>query len=278
MGRNPLRLRGLLAAGLLAMALSILLAGPALADGTSVVFPTPVSPNGHRIFDLYVIISYVAIPIFIAVEVGLLLIVLRFRRKGPDHYGATWHHNTPLEIAWTIAPALVIAVIGVLSFIELDRDFNPDHFAQTANVAASDQMNICVQGYQFYWSYTYTAAPGCDSAQLQDKSNLVVKDTLVVPVGKFVHLTMHSDNVIHSWWVPAISGKTDAVPGYENQTYMQIEKEGSWQGECAELCGVGHGTMQIVVKALPPDKYDAWVSEQKASAASKPSPAPSPSK
>lgn len=278
MGRNPLRFRALLAAGLLALTLSAVLAVPALADGTSVVFPPPVSPNGHRIFDLYVIISYVAIPIFLGVEIGLVVIIMRFRRKGPDHYGATWHHNTRLEIAWTIAPTIVLAVIGVLAFIELDKDFNPDHFGQTQNVAASDQMNICVQGYQFYWTYTYTKGPGCDSAQLQDKSNLVAKDTLVVPVGKFVHLTMHSDNVIHSWWVPALSGKTDAVPGYDNQAWIQVEKQGSWQGECAELCGVGHGQMQIKVQAMDQAGYDAWVAHEKAAAASKPSPAPSPTK
>jgi len=275
MERNPLRLRALLPALLLAGVLSVLLAGPALADGTSVVFPQPVSPNGHNIYDLYVYISYVAIPIFIGVEVGLLLIIFKFRRKGPDHYGATWHHNTKLEVGWTIAPAIIVAVIGYLSYVELDKDFNPDHFGQ--NVAAADQMNICVQGYQFYWTYTYTNSPGCDPTELQDKSKLVAKDTLVVPVGKFVHLTMHSDNVIHSWWVPAISGKTDAVPGYDNQMFMQIEKAGSWEGECAELCGVGHYQMQIKVTAMTDAGFAAWAQQQKA-AGNKPAPAPSPTK
>ena len=260
---------------LLAALAVILLAVPAFADGTSVVFPQPVSPNGHRIYDLYIYVSYAAIPIFIGIEAGLLWIIFKYRRKGPDHYGATWHHNTRIEIAWTIAPTIIVAVIGYLAFVELDRDFNPDHFSQ--NVAASDQMNICVQGYQFYWTYTYTNKPGCDPAELQNKTDLVAKDTLVVPVGKFVHLTMHSDNVIHSWWVPAISGKTDAVPGYDNQAFMQIEKTGTWEGECAELCGVGHYQMQIKVTALNQNNFDTWASQQKA-AATKPAPAPSPTK
>lgn len=272
MGPNPVRLRPLLLAVVLAGVLSVLLAGPAFADGTSVVFPQPVSPNGHRIYDLYIYISYVAIVIFVGVEIGLLWIILKFRRRGPDHYGATWHHNLKLEIGWTIAPTIVIAFIGYLAFVELDKDFNPDHFSQ--NVAAADQMNVCVQGYQFYWTYTYTSNPGCDQAALQDKTQVVAKDTLVVPVGKFVHLTMHSDNVIHSWWVPAISGKTDAVPGYDNQMFMQIEKPGTWEGECAELCGVGHYQMQIKVTAMNQAQFDGWLQQQK----SKPAPSPSPTK
>ncbi len=270
-----MRFRTLLMAVLLATILSILVAGPAFADGTSVVFPQPVSPNGHRIYDLYIYVSYVAIPIFIGVEVGLLLIIFKFRRRNSEHYGATWHDNTRLEIAWTIIPTIIIGAIGYLSFVELDKDFNPDHFSQ--NVAASDQMNICVQGYQFYWTYTYTNNPGCEPGELQDKTKIVSKDTLVVPVGKFVHLTTHSDNVIHSWWVPAISGKTDAVPGYDNQAFLQIEKAGTWEGECAELCGVGHYQMQIKVTAMNQTDFDNWSNQQKATA-NKPAPSPSPTK
>jgi cytochrome c oxidase subunit II len=269
------RLRVALAVIIAATAVMIA-ASPALANGLSLIFPDPASPNGQRIYDLYVLITYPAVVIFVGVELALLYIILRFRRRHPAQVGASWHGNTPLEIVWTIIPTLVVAYIAFVSYQVLVRDFT----TEAAN--ANTDMNIAVNGVQFSWSYTYD-------------EGFTVPNEMVVPVGKMVHMTFDSDNVIHSWWVPALTGKTDAVPGYTNQSWIKVdpavltkcsgndrhpdEATGGcvFHGECAELCGSGHALMQIDVLALPQDQYDAWVATQKAKANAKPSPSSSPS-
>ena len=268
-GRLPRRLRLALAAIIASTAL-LIASAPAFANGLSLIFPDPASPNGQRIYDLYVLITYPAIIVFVGVEVALLYIVLRFRRKHPAQVGASWHHNTTVEIAWTIIPTLIVGYIAFVSFQELVKDFTPE----AAN--ASSEMTVAVNGYQFNWTYTY-------------EQGFTVPNQMVVPVGKMVHMTFDSDNVIHSWWVPALTGKTDAVPGYTNQSWIKVdprvlhncsgndrhldETTGGcvFHGECAELCGAGHATMQIDVLALGQDQYDAWVSTQKLKA-TQPSP------
>ena len=255
---------------------------PALANGLSLIFPDPVSPNGQRIYNLYVLITYPALVIFAGVELTLLYIILRFRRKHPAQVGASWHGNTPLEIVWTVIPVLIVAFIAFVSYQELVRDFTPE----AAN--ASSDMNIAVNGVQFNWNYTYD-------------EGFTVPNEMVVPAGKMVHMTFDSDNVIHSWWVPALTGKTDAVPGYTNQSWIKVDPSvltnctvGNdrhpddatggcvFHGECAELCGVLHSQMQIDVLAVSQQQYDAWVATQLAkknapSPSPKPSPSPSPS-
>jgi len=271
-GRLPRRLRLALAAIIASTALLIATV-PAFANGLSLIFPDPASPNGQRIYDLYVLITYPAIVVFVGVEVALLYIILRFRRKHPAQVGALWHGNTKLEIVWTIIPTLIVGYIAFVSFQELVKDFTPE----AAN--ASSDMTVAVNGYQFQWSYTY-------------EQGFTVKDEMVVPVGKMVHMTFDSDNVIHSWWVPALTGKTDAVPGYTNQSWIKVdprvlsscsgndrhpdEATGGcvFHGECSELCGAGHSTMQIDVLAMPQNQYDAWVATQKVKA-TQPSPSPS---
>ena len=150
------------------------------------------------------LITYPAIVIFVGVELALLYIILRFRRKHPAQVGASWHGNTPLEIVWTVIPALIVAYIAVVSYQVLVRDFT----TEAAN--ANSDMNIAVNGVQFSWSYTYD-------------EGFTVQNEMVVPVGKMVHMTFDSDNVIHSWWVPALTGKTDAVPGYTNQSWIKVD-------------------------------------------------------
>jgi cytochrome c oxidase subunit II len=259
----------------------LIASAPALANGLSLIFPDPASPNGHRIYDLYVLITYFAIPIFVGVEVALLYIIFRFRRKHPGQVGASWHGNTTLEIVWTIIPTLIVAAIAFVSYQELVKDFTPE----AAN--AGSEMNIAVTGKQFFWSYTY------------DEGFTVAEpdSPMVVPAGKMVHMTFDSADVIHSWWVPALTGKTDAVPGYTNQSWIKVDPAlltncpngndrhpdpatgGCFlHGECAELCGVGHDTMQIDVLVLDQPQFDGWVAAQKAKAnAPKTTPSPSPS-
>jgi cytochrome c oxidase subunit 2 len=232
--------------------------------GISPIFPSPVSPNGQGIYDLYVGISIPAIIIFIGVEVALLWVVLRYRRsRQPAGYVPPQiHGHTGLEVAWTLAPLAVVLVIAGYSFVELNKDFQP---------ISNEEMLVVVRGHQFGWDYDY------GNGIVVHQEGTLAGDVVpfVVPVDTLVKLQFQGNDVIHSWWVPAISGKTDAVPGYDNFSWMKINQVGSWRGECAELCGVGHGTMQIIVQAMSKSDYQSW--EQKQLAASKASPSASPS-
>src|SRR5258708_6572198 len=113
-------------ASVISLTVVLMTSAPVLANGLSLIFPDPVSPNGQRIYNLYLLITVPAVLIFIGVEVGLLYIVFRFRRKHPGHWGATWHGNTPVEISWTVIPTIVIAFIAFVSYQELVTDFTPE--------------------------------------------------------------------------------------------------------------------------------------------------------
>jgi cytochrome c oxidase subunit 2 len=268
---TPMLRRMLLVAPLLTIPL---LPAPALAaTGLDPLLPPGVSPNGQDLYNLYNLISIPAIVVFVLVEGLLLTIIIRDRRKrlGPGYRPPQWHGNTRLEIVWTILPFLLLVVIGGLSFNELQRDF------QRPTDAATD-MDISVSAHQFGWRFDYPDGFSVSAEGLQGASS-----PLVVPTGKLVRLKLDSDDVIHGFWVPDITGKTDAVPGYDNYTWFKIDQVGEWRGECTELCGVGHANMQLRVKAVSQIDYDAWAAEQKAKAAptpkasASPSPSPSPS-
>jgi cytochrome c oxidase subunit 2 len=219
--------------------------------GLSPIFPNPVSPNGQDIYNTYIGISIPAIIIFVAVEAALLWVVIKYRRSAqPDTYVPPQvHGNTRLEIAWTIAPTIVVLAIAAYSFVELQNDFQP---------VKNPAFTVVVQGYQFGWKYTYP-----EDFTVNQVGTLAGDVTpFVVPTHKLIRLQFQGTDVIHSWWVPAISGKTDAVPGYDNFSWLKIDQVGKWRGECAELCGVGHSTMQIIVQSMEQSDYDAWVQQQ----------------
>jgi cytochrome c oxidase subunit 2 len=268
-------LRRLLVALLLAGALLLVLSGSAFAaeTGLSPIFPTPVSPNGKDIYTLYEIIAIPAILIFLLVEVLLAIIIIRYRRSAQplDYVPPQVHGHTVLEVTWTVVPLAIVLAIAGLSFYELSVDFSPTAYKNA-------DMTIEVRGYQFGWDYTYDDITGGDGKALEVNQTGTLAGSvtpLVVPVGHLIKLRVYSDNVIHSWWVPAISGKTDAVPGYDNFTWMKIDQPGKWHGECAELCGAGHSTMQIEVQAMSQSDFDAWVAQQVEQSRPKPSPSPS---
>lgn len=253
-GRLPLTILGLVAA-------AFLLSSCEGLGGISPIFPTPVSPNGQDIYNLYIAISIPAIIIFIGVEAALLWVVLRFRRsKQPVGYVPPQiHGHNGLEFTWTIIPLIVVVVIAGYSFLTLNKDFVP---------ITNEDMDISVTGHQFGWTYSYT-----EGFTVHQEGTLAGDVTpMEVPIHKLVRLSFEGTDVIHSWWVPAISGKTDAVPGYTNYAWLKIDQVGTWRGECAELCGAGHSTMQIIVKAVSQQDYDAWVQQQLAAAQATPSP------
>ena len=234
--------------------------------GVHPIFPTPVSPNGQDIYNLYLIISIPAIIVFIGVESALLWVVLKYRRsRQPVGYvPPQLHGNSLLEIVWTAIPLVVVLAIAFYSFTVLQKDFQP---------VANPQMTVTVSGHQFGWTYDYG-----NGVVVHQEGTLNGDVTpFVVPTNTLVRLQFRGTDVIHSWWVPAISGKTDAVPGYDNYSWLKISQPGEWRGECAELCGAGHATMQIIVQAMTPSDFDSWMAQQKAAAAASPSASPSPS-
>gem|GEM_PF-988787 len=258
-GRQPLTILGLIG-------VAALLSSCEGLGGVSPIFPTPVSPNGRAIYDLYLIISIPAIIVFVGVEIALLWVVLRYRRsKQPAGYVPKQiHGHQTLEVVWTVIPLVIVLAIAGYSFVALQENFQP---------ITKYDMEVTIRGHQFGWDYVYP-----DGFTVHQEGTLAGDVTpFVVPTHKLVRLVFEGTDVIHSWWVPAISGKTDAVPGYSNYSWLKIDETGTWRGECAELCGVGHSQMQIIVKAMDQAEYDQWVKKQVAAAHASPSPAASPS-
>ena len=256
--------RRLLLAAFVGVGGVVLTATPALAlggSGLSPLVPDGRSENGHRIYELYTyLISPFAIFVFLLVEILLLLIIIRFRRRtqASDYKPPQWHGNRWFEIGWTIVPFLILCVIGYASFVELQKDFVRPADSVT-------DLDITVSAHQFGWIYTYPEG-------FKVTSEGLTATPLVIPTGKLVRLRLQSTDVIHSYWVVDLTGKTDTVPGYDNYTWLKVGQPGKWRGECAELCGTGHYTMQISVQAMTPEDYQAWVADQVTKSKATPSP------
>jgi cytochrome c oxidase subunit II len=260
--------RRLILAALAAALLALLVAAPsALAD--TFTPESGGSPNADDIDTLYKIALYVAIVIFLIVEGTLIWSLLRYRhrRTGPD--AAQIRGNTPLEVGWTVAAALILVVLTVVTFVYLPGIENPPESgvnglrASETRFASIDQpkppggrpyLRIQVNGQQYIWRYDY---PG--------KQTLYSYHTMVVPVDTTVVLEVTSTDVIHSWWIPKLGGKVDGVPGHVNDTWFKIppDKVGTtFNGQCAELCGAGHADMRAAVRAVSPEEYQDWAEQQ----------------
>jgi cytochrome c oxidase subunit 2 len=227
------------------------------------------SPNANKIDDLYKIALYVAIVVFVGVEGTLLYSVLRFReRKG--RVPAQIRGNTRLEIGWTVGAALVLVVLTVVTFFYLPDINNPARSGTNitgggALYASLDQpappggrkLNICVNGQQYVWRFTYSNS--CNNTF----GKAYAYGTMVVPVDTTVTLDIQAQDVAHSWWIPKLGPKFDAIPGYTNHSWFKISKPGSYPGQCAELCGANHANMLARVRAVPVNEYEAWIARQK---------------
>jgi cytochrome c oxidase subunit 2 len=257
------------AAAVAALGALLLTAGPALAD--AVTPESGGSPNADRIDSLYKLVLVVAILVFLGVQGTLLYSVIRFRAKR-GLVPAQIRGNTRLEIAWTAGTALILVVIVAITFIKLPGIRNPARSGANGLASASgalyasadqptppggDKLNIDVNGQQYIWRYTY---PDGDDNVL---NNAFSYEEMVVPVDTTVTLDIRAQDVAHSWWIPKLGGKMDAVPGYTNHTWFKIGKPGVYYGQCAELCGRNHANMVARVRALPVADYQAWVANQK---------------
>jgi cytochrome c oxidase subunit II len=218
-----------------------------------------VSPNAQDIFTLYVLIFCMALVVFIGVQGSLIWFLLKFKaRRG--RVAAQIHGNTRLEIGWTVGAAVVLVFITVVTFIKLPGIKNP---ARSDIDASTDQkappkgakLTINVDGQQYVWRYQYPP---------QGDKTVFAYEEMVVPKGMTVILRITSDDVAHSWWIPALGGKMDAVPGYVNKTWFKATKTGTYRGQCAELCGRNHANMTARVRVVPFDEYQTWFDQQAA--------------
>ncbi len=256
---------------LLTVVPTVLLASLILAPAAMASFFTPESggsPNANQIDSLYKIILYIAAFVFVCVEGALVYAVWRFRAKR-NPVAAQIHGNTRLEITWTVAACLILVILTVVTFIKLPSIINaPNSGPGGAVLSASlnesvppngKKLTICIQGRQYIWRYVYGS--GCLTNYFQ-KQLPYSYTTMVVPVHTTVVLKIQSSDVIHSWWVPALGGKVDAVPGYTTYTWFKPLHTGIFRGQCAQLCGVGHDAMVAFVKVVTPGQYQAWLTQQ----------------
>ncbi len=234
------------------------------------------SAQANEIDSLYKVELVIALIIFVAVEGALLYAMVRFRkRKGA--VPAQIRGNTRLEVGWTGAAALILVGLAVFTFVKLSAIENPPNTGpRGATIAESPEggleyasaskklppngkaLNITVIGRQYIWQYVYPGASEPDGLGAPYSY-----EEMVVPTKTTVSLDIVSDDVVHSWWIPELGGKFEAVPGYHNYTWFKIEKAGVFRGQCAFLCGRGHARMIATVRALPPVQFEEWLSNQK---------------
>ena len=206
----------------------------------------PHSPNASRIEDVYWLLLAVTAVIFVLVESALVLFVVRFRSRGRprDLEGPQIRGHTRLELIWTAIPVVILA--GVVTFV-LYKLPGIDHVPKAS--AAGRNLKVRIEGHQFYWNFVYP-------------NGVIQVNRLRAPVGRPVEVDIHSPDVDHSWWVPSLSGKFDAIPGTVNHTWFRADHAGTYKGQCGEFCGLQHARMLATVEALPPTAFDTWLSNE----------------
>jgi cytochrome c oxidase subunit 2 len=229
----------------------------------------PVTEIAGQIYDLHMLIVWICLAIFVLVF-AVMFYSLYKHRKSVGHQAAQFHEHHTLEIIWTIIPALILLAIAFPATKTI--------FAMKDTTAAD--MTVKVTGYQWKWEYDYldkdvkfisTLATTQDQihgkAEKGENYLLEVDNPMVVPTGKKVRVVLTASDVIHAWWVPEFGVKQDAIPGFIKEVWFKVEKEGTYRGQCAELCGKDHGFMPIVVEAVSEEKYNEWLVAKKEAAA-----------
>jgi cytochrome c oxidase subunit II len=218
-------------------------AGVATAANGGFTPPEAHSPNAEHINSAYYLVLIFTSVIFVIVEVALVVFIWRYRSRGRSREieGVQVHGHTRLEVIWTVVPVIILAAIGLFVFYELPR------IADVPSARASGgRLNITVEGHQFYWQFDYPNG----ARSIGD---------LYVPVGKVVYLTIQSPDVNHSWWIPELGGKTDAIPGKTNHTWFKADDAGTYVGQCAEFCGTFHEAMRARVIATSEAEYRSFI-------------------
>lgn len=206
------------------------------------------SPNAHKIREAFVFVLVFTGIVFFAVEGLLIAFIVRYRRgkRSRTAEGPQIHGSTKLEILWTVLPVAILAAIGSFVFVELPSIANPPA------ASAADTVHIKVEGHQFYWMFTYP-------------NGAISVGTMVAPAGEVVdeNVTAPATDVVHSWWVPELGGKIDAIPGRTNHTWFKAPA-GVYAARCSDLCGIQHAKMLATVEVVPRAQYEQFISQRAA--------------
>jgi cytochrome c oxidase subunit 2 len=232
----------------LAAAGALMLFGSACVTNTEVNPQTAFNPRSDYAIEglnLFIGIIIAGVVIGVIVEIALIATAIRYRRRPRDPLPPQIHGSTVIEVAWTTGPVLVV---GAILFFTLPVIFSSQAPAPTGS------MNINVTGHQFWWEFGYPDA------------KVVTANELHLPVGQTVNLVLQSDDVIHSFWVPALGGKRDAFPGHTNFIWLKPDTVGEYPGQCFQLCGYSHGNMRERAIVQSPSDFQAWLTSQQAPA------------
>lgn len=213
---------------------------------------TPQGPSAESIQQLLIPVTAIAGIVFVGVLGAAVFISWKFRERSdadPEEFPDQVHGKTTLEIGWTILPALILAGIAVgtvVTLINLNRE-------------EPNSINVQVAGQQWWWQYKYDLNGDGD---FDGPGDITTATELVIPAGKPVQVTTTSNDVIHSFWIPGLNGKKDAVPGLYSPLKLQADEPGVFRGQCTEFCGLSHANMRMLVRAVPAGEYDSWVKNQ----------------
>lgn len=226
--------------------------------------PRGVTPISHAIYHLHMLVFWVCVGIAVVVFSIMIYSLIRHRKSRgvkPAHF----HENFFLEIAWAIVPFVILIIIAIPATKTLIK----------MNDNRAPELTIKITGYQWRWRYAYldqgidffsNLSTPAEELQNQAKKNqwylLEVDHPLIVPTHKKIRFLFTSNDVIHAWWVPSLGIKRDTIPGFINEAWAKIDTEGTYRGQCAELCGTNHAFMPIVVKAVTPAEFIVWVKQQ----------------
>jgi cytochrome c oxidase subunit 2 len=228
------------------------LAAAALAGNGGTLPPAPHSPNAEHTRQAYIFILVFAGIVFFGVEGALIFMIVRYRRgKRPrEADGLQIHGSSRLEIIWTVVPVLILVAIAGFVFLSLPK------IADAPKASAADSTTITVEGHQFYWLFRYPNG-ALSIGTMTAPANNVVNENVTAP----------DNDVIHSWWVPELGGKIDAIPGRINTTWFQAA-EGNYPGRCSDLCGIQHTKMTAEVDVVPRTAYESFIDDRAANPAS----------
>ena len=234
--------------------------------------PAGVTALGRDIYDLHMLIFWICVVTGVIVF-GVMFYSIYYHRKSRGVTPATFHESTRVEIAWTVVPFLILIGMAVPATRTLVDIYNTD----------DAEMDIVITGFQWKWKYEYLSEDGenvaffsnlrtpqseiYNSEQKGEHYLLEVDEPVVIPVDTKVRFLITANDVIHSWWVPELAVKRDAIPGFINETWTLATEEGVYRGQCAELCGKDHGFMPIVVNVVSKEEYSQWFTAKQADAA-----------
>ena len=253
--------------GLLALLSNVARAASGVPSDWGINIQPPVTPIAQDIMHLHMMVFYICVGIFVVVA-GFMFYSIIFHRKSRGYRPATFHESTTVEIIWTIVPFIILIAMAIPATSTL---------LKIVNTRPGTQLLVKVTGYQWKWRYSYPkqhiaffSSLSTPLAQIDDKAPknphflLQVNHPLVLPVNEKVRFLITSNDVIHGWWVPALGIQDDAIPGFIHEGWATILKPGVYRGQCAQLCGAGHGFMPIVVKAVPQAQFVSWVKKEQA--------------